>query len=65
MRRANLIRFFILAVLLMALPSCAGYRVAGRVVNEADGSSEIVLPGDVDSITIPVFINNTKKPNVE
>ena len=54
----------VLAVLLIALPAC-GYRVAGRVVSETDGSAAIVLPGNIKTVAIPIFINHTRKSNVE
>lgn len=64
MRRTDIIRLFGVVVLLMALQACGGYRVAGRAAG-ADSGGIGVLPGNVRSIAIPFFINNTKKPNVE
>ena len=64
--RVDMTRRVLLIVLLVALSACS-YRVAGRPAS-ADGSvagGGGLLPGNVEKLAIPFFINNTKKPNVE
>jgi hypothetical protein len=57
--------FFLTIVLLAALAGC-GYRVAGSGIQSGGkGPERSLLPGGVESVSIPLFINQTTEPSAE
>jgi hypothetical protein len=50
------LKWILSALCLLFLFGCAGYHIAGK------GGS---LPGGIQSISVPIFTNNTSKPEIE